>query len=336
MRQLINDSDDLVASALEGLQLAHPTMLKCNANPAYVMRSAGSDGPKVALISGGGSGHEPLHTGFVGSGMLDAAVPGTVFASPTAFQIKAAIQAAHRGRGALLIVKNYTGDVLNFSIAAELAAAEGIATETVLVDDDVATEKVQVDGDEGGPGRRGTAAVIAVEKICGAAAEDGAGLAETAELGRRVAGSARTMALALQACTHPGQDRPAFDLAEDEVEFGVGIHGERGIGIRPYAPVRDMVAELAAPVVDALGLARGSAVIAIVNGLGATHGLELSLAHLELASYLGTRGITIARALVGTYVTALDMRGCSITLVRAPEEFIELWDAPVRTPALTW
>ncbi|WP_020672980.1 dihydroxyacetone kinase subunit DhaK [Amycolatopsis nigrescens] len=330
LRQLINDSEEFVPEALSGLSRAHPGLIRVHQDPAYVIRAVRE--PKVALVSGGGSGHEPLHTGFVGHGMLDAAVPGAVFASPTAFQIKAAIEAADHGRGVLLIVKNYTGDVLNFSIAAELAADAGIDVRTVLVDDDLATDGQ----DEGGPGRRGTAAVVAVEKICGAAAERGASLDELVALGERVASSARTLALAFQSCTHPGEDRPSFELPDGQIEFGVGIHGEHGVGRRPYAPARELVAELAEPIVRALDLTDGDRVIAVVNGLGATHSLELSLAHKELTELLDAQGITVARALVGPYVTALDMRGCSITLLRADDELVELWDAPVRTPALNW
>ncbi|HJP79364.1 MAG TPA: dihydroxyacetone kinase subunit DhaK [Pseudonocardiaceae bacterium] len=332
VRQLINEPAGFVAEALDGLQRAHPDLLVRNEDPAFVVRAGDRTTPKVALVSGGGSGHEPLHTGFVGTGMLDAAVPGAVFASPTALQIHSAITAADRGQGVLLIVKNYTGDVLNFRIAAELAADDGISVATVLVDDDLATDGQ----DDGGPGRRGTAAVVAVEKICGAAAERGAGLAELAELGKRVNASARTMALALAACTQPGRSRPSFDLTDLEIEFGVGIHGEHGIGRRPFAPAHELVSELAQPIIDALDLRRGDAVIAIVNGLGATHALELSVAHRELSRLLDAQGIALARSLVGSYVTALDMRGCSITLLRAEDDLIELWDAPVRTPALTW
>jgi dihydroxyacetone kinase-like protein len=332
VRQLINDPTRFVAEALDGLQRAHPDLLRCHDDPAFVLRAGDRATSKVALVSGGGSGHEPLHTGFVGPGMLDAAVPGAVFASPTALQVHAAIAAADRGQGVLLIVKNYTGDVLNFRIAAELARDDGISVATVLVDDDLATDSQ----DDGGPGRRGTAAVVAVEKICGAAAERGASLAELTELGKRVTDSARTMALALAACTQPGQARPSFDLTDTEIEFGVGIHGEHGVGRRPFAPVHELVAELTRPILDALDLGRGENVIAIVNGLGATHALELSVVHRELARLLDGEGIGLARSLVGSYVTALDMRGCSITLLRAADDLIELWDAPVRTPALAW
>jgi dihydroxyacetone kinase-like protein len=331
-RQLINDPAEFVPEALRGLQREHPDLLRCHHDPAFVVRAGDRSTPKVALVSGGGSGHEPLHTGFVGTGMLDAAVPGAVFASPTAFQIRAAISAADRGRGVLLIVKNYTGDVLNFRIAAELAADDGIEVATVLVDDDLATDGQ----DDGGPGRRGTAAVVAVEKICGAAAEAGATLAELTELGKRVTAGARTLALALSSCTQPGQSRPSFELADTEVEFGVGIHGEHGVGRRPFAPARTLVEELTRPVLAALDVRGGDAVIAIVNGLGATHPLELSVVHHELARLLDTEGVRLARSLVGSYVTSLDMRGCSITLLRADDDLIDLWDAPVRTPALTW
>ncbi|WP_158880312.1 dihydroxyacetone kinase subunit DhaK [Amycolatopsis anabasis] len=332
VRQLVNDPADFVPEALQGLQRAHPGLIRYHEDPAYVVRAGDSSAPKVALVSGGGSGHEPLHTGFVGEGMLDAAVPGAVFASPTAFQIRAAIGAADRGRGVLLIVKNYTGDVLNFRIAAELAADDGIEVRSVLVDDDLATDGQE----EGGPGRRGTAAVVAVEKICGAAAERGASLAELEALGARIARSARTMALALASCTQPGQPRPSFDLPDGEIEFGVGIHGEHGVGRRPFGSARELVGELTRPLLAALGLDRGDSVLAIVNGLGATHALELSVVHRELTAFLDDRGIDVARSLVGSYVTSLDMRGCSVTLLRADDELVDLWDAPVRTPALTW
>jgi dihydroxyacetone kinase-like protein len=329
MSALVNDPDELVAEALAGLGLAHPGLVTCHTEPAFVTRAV-TGGPKVALVSGGGSGHEPLHTGFVGTGMLDAAVPGAVFASPTALQVRAAIRAVDQGRGVLLLVKNYTGDVLNFGIAAELAAADGIEVRIVLVADDLATDTTD------GPGRRGTAAVVAIEKIAGAAAEAGADLDTVARLAERVAASARTLALALRACTAPGRDRPAFELGPDEIEFGVGIHGERGIEVRRIAPAHDLVAQLVEPVVAALGLSAGDEVIALVNGLGSTHGLELAAVHREVVALLDARSVTVRRALVGPYVTALDMHGCSVTLLRTDDELTGLWDAPVRTPALTW
>jgi len=329
-RQLVNAPEDLVGEALEGLALTHPTLLRHDPGWGLVLRRAPASG-KVGLVSGGGSGHEPLHAGFVGTGMLDVAVAGAVFASPTALQIQAGTVAADGGRGVLQIVKNYTGDVLNFQIAAEIAADEGLVVESVLVDDDLATSSEQV-----GPGRRGTAAVVAVEKICGAAAEEGADLASLAALGRRVVGQARTLSLALDACAHPGDATPAFELPDDLVEFGVGIHGERGVDRIPFADGDALVTRLTEPLVTELGLARGDRVIAIVNGLGGTYPLQLSLAARQVHHLLGARGIGVARSLVGSYVTSLDMNGISVTLLRADDELVRLWDAPVRTPALSW
>jgi len=330
-RQFVNDPDRVVPEALEGLVLAHPGLLHLHPDPAYVTRSKPA-GAKVALVSGGGSGHEPLHTGFVGVGMLDAAVPGAVFASPTAQQVAAATTAVDTGRGVVHIVKNYTGDVLNFRIAAEIAADEGIAIEQVLVDDDLATERA--DGE--GPGRRGTAAVVVVEKIMGALAERGAPLAEIAALGRAIGRDARSMGMALAAGAHPGEREPAWQLTDLEVELGVGIHGERGIGRRSFATADELTADLLDRLVGALGLHRGESVFVVVNGLGATHGLELALVHRAVQHQLSGRGVRAARSLVGAYVTSLDMAGLSISLVRADDARVALWDAPVRTPALTW
>ena len=241
-RQFINQPHDLVSEALAGLELSHPRLVRWNREPSYVVRAEPPSRPKVGLISGGGSGHEPLHTGFVGAGMLDAAVPGAIFSSPTVEQVYGATSAVDRGEGVLHIIKNYTGDLLNFGLAADLATADGTEIATVIVDDDLAT-----DTDDGGPGRRGTAAVVAVEKICGAAAERGAGLAEVAALGARVAAGARTMAVALHACTHPGASRPSFDLEPGEVELGIGIHGERGIERSAFAPAAVLADKLAGP-----------------------------------------------------------------------------------------
>jgi phosphoenolpyruvate---glycerone phosphotransferase subunit DhaK len=332
-RQFLNDSTTLVAQALAGFERAHPTLVRWNRDPSYVVRAdadAGSPG-RVGVLSGGGSGHEPLHTGFVGRGMLDAAVPGGIFASPSMMAIRAATDAADHGAGVVHVVKNYTGDVINFGLARDLAIDDGIGVETVLVADDLAT-----DDDAGGPGRRGTAAVIAVEKICGAAAERGESLERVAALGREVAEGSRSMAIALEAPTHPGAAGPSFELAHDEIEFGVGIHGERGVERRPFAPARELAQLLCTPIADALGLAGGERVIMIVNGLGSTHSLELLVMFADAAELLDARGVDVARSLVGSYVTSLDMAGCSITLVRANAELLELWDAPVVTPGLRW
>jgi dihydroxyacetone kinase-like protein len=331
-RQFVNDPQDHVKEALDGLERANPHLIRWHRDPSYVLRATPPATPKVALLSGGGSGHEPLHTGFVGVGMLDAAVPGAIFSSPTAIQVEEATRAVDSGRGVVHIVKNYTGDLMNFSMAAELVIADGVTVERVLVDDDLATETP----DGTGPGRRGTAAVVAVEKVCGAVAEQGADLAAVVDVGERVAAGARTMSVALSACAHPGQSEPSFVLDDAEVEFGVGIHGERGIGRSTFAPAAELVRQLVDPIAGALDLSRGDQVIAIVNGLGATHGLELLVALREAALALEERGVILARSLVGSYVTALDMAGCSITLVRCDDEILSLWDAPVRTVGLTW
>ncbi|HEY3614778.1 MAG TPA: dihydroxyacetone kinase subunit DhaK, partial [Gaiellales bacterium] len=299
-RHFVNDPRHIVAEALAGFERANSGLVRWNREPSFIVRADDDRPDQVGVLSGGGSGHEPLHNGFVGRGMLDAAVPGDIFASPTALQVEAATAAIDRGRGVVHVVKNYTGDVMNFGMAAELAAAD---VETVLVDDDVATES------DDGPGRRGTAAVIAVEKICGAAAASGASLQEVAALGRRVAAGARSLAVALHAPTHPGQTRPSFDLGPGEIELGVGIHGERGVGRRPHAPASELAAALLGPIAEALGLASGERVLLIVNGLGATHGLELSVMFGEAARLLDGRGVEVARSLVGPYVTALDMSG---------------------------
>lgn len=329
-RQIINRPEDVVSEALEGLELCFPDLVEYRSRFGLVCRREPAR-DKVGIVSGGGSGHEPLHAGFVGAGMLDVAVAGAVFASPTALQVQEGTLAADSGRGVLQIVKNYTGDVLNFTIAGELAGDSSVETEMVLVDDDLAT-----DTDEDGPGRRGTAAVVAVEKITGALAEQGAALSEVADIGRRVAGMSRTMSLALAAGTHPGQHEPAFDLAHHEVELGVGIHGERGTGRIPFVAADELTEQLLTPLLGDLSLGCGSSVLAIVNGLGSAYPMELSVAARAMHRQLASHGITVARTLVGSYVTSLDMHGFSITLIPADPDLLPLWDAPVRTPALTW
>ena len=331
-RQFVNDPQDHVREGLDGFERANAQLIRWNREPSFVVRATPAATGKVGLLSGGGSGHEPLHTGFVGVGMLDAAVPGAIFSSPTAAQVEAATRAVDTGAGVLHIVKNYTGDKLNFSIAAELVATDGIDVQTVIVADDLATDSDDPDS----LGRRGTAAVVTVEKVCGAAAEQGASLSELRALGERVAEGSRSMAVALAAPAHPGNSQPSFELLDGEVELGVGIHGERGISRASFAGADELAASLTVPVADALGLVDGDQVIAIVNGLGATHPIELSVVFGAAARLLEGRGVTVARALVGPYVTALDMAGCSVTLTRADAEILALWDAPVRTPGLTW
>lgn len=330
-RSIVNDPDQLVPEALEGFVLSHPGRLALHAEHRFVRRAEPARG-KVGLVSGGGSGHEPLHAGFVGKGMLDVAVAGAVFASPTALQVLEATKAADSGHGVVQIVKNYTGDVLNFRIAGEISGDSEVETEIVLVDDDLATDTA----DGGGPGRRGTAATVIVEKVCGAAAEEGQDLAAVAEVGRRAAASARTMSLALTAGTHPGDEEPQFALGDDEVELGVGIHGERAARRVPFTSADGLTDLLLDPLLEELGLERGTEVLAIVGGLGGTYALELNLVARRLHHRLGDAGLAVGRSLVGSYVTSLDMHGVSLTLMPLDEELRRLWDAPVQTPALTW
>jgi dihydroxyacetone kinase-like protein len=283
------------------------------------------------LISGGGAGHEPLHGGFVGPGMLDAACPGEVFTSPTPHQMLEATKAVDGGVGVLHIVKNYTGDVMNFEMAADLARDEGIEVEQVMIDDDVAVKDSLYTA-----GRRGVGTTVLAEKLCGAAAEQGRSLAEVAGLCRRVNESGRSMGVALTSCTTPSAGRPTFDLGDAEMEVGVGIHGEPGRERRPLAPASEIVDLLAAAVVDDLPFNRGDRVLAFVNGMGGTPLMELYIVFGALQRYLDGRGIAISRSLVGSYMTALDMAGCSITLLRLDDRLTALWDAPVDTPALRW
>ncbi|AUG80024.1 dihydroxyacetone kinase subunit DhaK [Kitasatospora sp. MMS16-BH015] len=330
MKKLINSPETVLADALAGFAAAHPE-LTVDAEQRVISRPARPGVTKVAVVSGGGSGHEPLHGGFVGPGMLDAACPGEVFTSPVPDQVLAAAQAVHSGAGVLLVVKNYTGDVLNFRLAAELAEEEGIETRTVLVDDDVAVEDSTYTA-----GRRGTGATVVVEKAVGALAERGAKLAEVAALGERVNAASRSFAIALTAATVPAAGRPGFDLPEDEIEVGVGIHGEPGRRRERLRPARELAAEVVETVLADHHLTAGDQVIALVNGLGGTPLLELYLVYGEVAARLAERGITIARNLVGNYVTSLDMAGFSLTLTKADPELLDLWDAPVATPALRW
>ncbi|MFD7627906.1 dihydroxyacetone kinase subunit DhaK [Streptomyces sp. NPDC059851] len=330
MRMLINSPETVVADALRGMAAAHPE-LDVDVERRIVLRRDAREGGRVGLVSGGGSGHEPLHGGFVGHGMLSAACPGEVFTSPVPDQMLRAAAAVDAGQGVLFVVKNYTGDVLNFEMAAELAEEEGLRIERVLVNDDVAVA--------GSPAeRRGTGATLFVEKIAGAAAEEGAPLERVAAIARRVAGSSRSFGVALSACTTPAKGSPTFDLPEGELELGIGIHGEPGRERRPMVPARE-IARLAVDAVLAEPAEAGPAdgpVLALVNGMGATPLLELYGFHAEVAAVLAERGVPVARALVGNYVTSLDMAGCSVTLCRADEELLRLWDAPVQTAALRW
>ncbi|MDQ3781398.1 MAG: dihydroxyacetone kinase subunit DhaK [Actinomycetota bacterium] len=330
MKKLINNVDDVVRDALEGVAVAHPDV-RVNLDPYYVARADAPVGGKVAIVSGGGSGHEPMHGGFVGMGMLDAACPGEVFTSPTPDQMLEATKAVSGGAGVLHIVKNYTGDVLNFEMAADLGGEEGIEVEAVVIDDDVAVKDSLYTA-----GRRGVGATVLAEKICGAAAEEGRSLAEVAALCRKVNEQARSMGMALTSCIVPAAGQPTFDLGDDEMEIGIGIHGEPGRERRAMATSAEVVDMLAGPVVDDLALADGDNVLAFVNSMGGTPLIELYIVYRDLHRYLADRGVTISRNLIGPYITSLEMQGCSITLLKLDDELTRLWDAPVNTPGLRW
>jgi dihydroxyacetone kinase-like protein len=328
MKMLINSPETVVADALAGLAAAHPG-LRVDAERRIVHRAEPARAGKAALVSGGGSGHEPLHAGFVGFGMLDAACPGEVFTSPVPDQLLAAAQAVDRGGGVLFLVKNYTGDVLNFQLAAELLEDEGITARTVLINDDVAVQDSLYTA-----GRRGTGATLFAEKTAGAAAERGAGLDETAAVAERTNAACRSFGIALGPCTLPGSARPGFELGEDEIELGVGIHGEPGRRRAPYAPASEL-AEIAVDAVCADLDFSGDAMV-LLNGMGASPLLELYVVYADVRRALERRGVRIVRNLVGNYVTSLDMPGFSVTVCRAEPDLVDLWDAPVQTPALRW
>jgi phosphoenolpyruvate---glycerone phosphotransferase subunit DhaK len=331
MKKLINATDDVVREALEGVEAAHGDRFKVSYEPAYVVRSDAPVKGKVGVISGGGSGHEPMHGGLVGRGMLDAACPGEVFTSPTPDQMLEATKAVDGGAGVLHIVKNYTGDILNFEMAADLAKGEGIEVTSVVTNDDVAVQDSLYTA-----GRRGVGVTVLLEKIVGAAAEEGKSLAEVTELAQRVNSEGRSMGMALTSCIVPAAGEPTFQLGEDEMEIGIGIHGEPGRERMPLEPADKITERLATAVVDDLPYREGDQVLAFVNGLGGTPVLELYIVYGALKKFLDGRGITIARNLVGPYMTSLEMAGMSITLLRLDDELTRLWDAPVDTPALRW
>lgn len=332
MKKLINDPADVVAESLRGFEAAHRDRIRVDHDLATVFRARPPLLGTVGLVSGGGSGHEPLHAGYVGAGMLAAACCGQVFTSPVPDQIMATTTAVDAGAGVLHLVKNYTGDVMNFEMAAEMAGAEGdVRIATVVLDDDVAVQDSTWTA-----GRRGTGATVFAEKLAGAAAEQGRPLEEVAAIARRVNENARSMGMALTPCVVPASGRPNFTLAEDEMEMGVGIHGEPGRATVPYAPAAEIAEQLVAPVLADLPFSRGESVMVLLNGMGATPLMELYLMYGEVARILEGHGLTIVRSLVGDHITSLDMAGCSVTLLRADDELVRLWDAPVDTPALRW
>ncbi|NJP44633.1 dihydroxyacetone kinase subunit DhaK [Actinacidiphila epipremni] len=329
MKKLINSPETVVADSLRGLAIAHRE-LSVDVGKRVVVRGDAPVPGKVGILSGGGSGHEPLHVGYVGRGMLDAACPGEIFTSPSPQQILEATRRVDGGRGVLHIVKNYTGDVMNFEMAGDLARARGIEVRAVTVGDDVANDGLTT------AGRRGVGATVLVEKICGAAAERRWPLARVADLGNRVIANARSMGIALTSCTVPSARRPTFTLGEDEMEVGIGMHGETGRFRHKLVPAREVAAILLDRVLADMPLEPGEQVLAFVNGMGATPLMELYIVLDEVARLLDARGLTLQRTLTGTYMAALDMAGCSLTVLRLDEEMTSLWDAPVATPALTW
>lgn len=327
MKKFLNSVDTVLQESLAGFAAAHADLLKLDPSGKFVQRNTLKQG-KVALISGGGSGHEPLHGGFVGHGMLDAACPGQVFTSPTPDQMMEAAAAVDTGAGCLFIVKNYEGDVMNFDMGAEMASGEVLQ---VVTNDDIAVEDSTYT-----TGRRGVAGTLVVEKVLGAAAEQGMDLHSLKALGDKVNANARSFGVALTSCTVPAAGKPTFDIGADEMEFGVGIHGEPGRRRDKLKPADEIAEEICAAIIDDLGNAAKQPALLFVNGFGGTPSMELYLMYNAARTILEKHGITIARSLVGSYVTSLDMAGCSISLVGMDENTMSYWDAPVHTPSLRW
>ncbi len=355
MKKLINAVDDVVKEQLEGMAAAHPDLLKVNFEPYYVYRADAPVKDKVALISGGGSGHEPMHGGFVGMGMLDAACPGEVFTSPTPDQMYEAAKAVDGGAGVLFLAKNYTGDVLNFEMAAELAFADGIKVQSILIDDDAAVQDSLYTA-----GRRGVGTTVLAEKIVGGAAEAGYDLKQCADLARKVNQNGRSLGMAITSCIVPAAGKPTFDLGDDEYEFGIGIHGEPGRKRFKMQTVDEITEMMANAIIEDKAYTRtvrewdnekgewydleltdtpfqkGDQVLAFVNSMGGTPVSELYAVYRKLAQVCEAKGIKIARNLIGPYITSLEMQGMSITLLKVDDEILKFWDAPVKTPGLRW
>lgn len=331
MKKLINKPEDVVKEELEGIAVAHPDLVKVHFDPNFIVRADAPIQGKVGIVSGGGSGHEPMHGGFVGLGMLDAACPGAVFTSPTPDQMLEATKAVNGGAGVLHIVKNYTGDIMNFEMAADLARAEGIEIESVVIDDDVAVQDSLYTA-----GRRGVGTTVLAEKICGAAAEQRRSLKEVADLCRKVNGWGRSMGMALTSCTVPHVGKPTFDLPEDEMEIGIGIHGEPGRTRMKIKPADEIVEMLMEPIISDLPYKAGDEVLLFVNSMGGTPLIELYVIYRKAYEIATKHGLKVVRNLIGPYITSLEMAGTSITLLKMDEDLIKLWDAPVNTPGLRW
>ncbi|NEP40652.1 MAG: dihydroxyacetone kinase subunit DhaK [Okeania sp. SIO2G4] len=355
MKKLINNPNDLVRESLQGMAIAHPDLIKVNFDPHFIYRADALIKNKVAIISGGGSGHEPMHGGFVGMGMLDAACPGEIFTSPTPDQMLEAAKVVNSGAGVLNIVKNYSGDVMNFEMAAELGFSENIRVLNILIDDDVAVKDSLFT-----QGRRGVGTTVLAEKICGAAAEAGYSLKQIADLCRKVNLNGRSMGMALTSCTTPAKGSPTFELGNNEIEFGIGIHGEPGRERMSMKSADEIVEMLAISIIEDVGYSRiirewdedkgewqevesrdqpfesGDRILAFVNSMGGTPISELYIIYRKLVEICEQKGLHIVRNFIGPYITSLEMQGCSITLLKLDDEFIKFWDAPVKTPALRW
>lgn len=329
VKKLINSADTVLADALHGIAAAHPE-LEVDHAARVIFRAEPKPEGHVAVISGGGSGHEPLHGGYVGFGMLDAACAGEIFTSPTPDQVQVATVKVNRGAGVLHIVKNYTGDVLNFDMAAELAAAEGIDVRTVVVADDVAVQDSLYTA-----GRRGVGLTVLLEKIVGAAAEEGQDLDAVQAIAEKVTANGRSMGMALTSGTVPAAGKPTFDLPDDQMEIGIGIHGEPGRHREPIAPASEIAQQLVEPILADRDYA-GANTIVMVNGMGGTPLIELYVMYAEVERLLTAAGVTVVRNLVGNYITSLDMAGCSVTVLQVDDDLLRLWDAPVQTPGLRW
>ncbi len=331
MKKLINGVEDVVADQLKGIEIAHPDLVKVDHENSVIYRADAPVQGKVGLISGGGSGHEPLHGGFVGKGMLDAACAGAVFTSPTPNQMAEAAKLVDGGAGVLFIVKNYTGDVLNFDMAAEMANMEtGVRVESVVIDDDVAVQDSTWTA-----GRRGVGLTVMVEKIVGAAAEAGKNLDELVALANKINGQGRSYGMALDACTTPAAGVKSFELADDEIELGVGIHGEPGRSTAKMMSAKEIAAHMVDAILADMDFTDAPAIV-MLNGMGATPLIELYIMYYEVATLLEAKGVKVARNLVGDYITSLDMAGCSVTVLKADDELLGYWDAPVNTAGLRW
>jgi phosphoenolpyruvate---glycerone phosphotransferase subunit DhaK len=331
MKKLINDPEEVVLEEFKGIELAHPDLVKVHYDPDYIVRADAPVKGKVGLVSGGGSGHEPMHGGFVGMGMLDAACPGAVFTSPTPDQMLEATKAVNGGAGVLHIVKNYTGDVMNFEMAADLARGEGIDVEAVVVDDDVAVKDSLYTA-----GRRGVGMTVLMEKLVGAAAEEGRSLKDCADLARKINSQGRSMGMALTSCTVPHAGKPTFELPEDEMEIGIGIHGEPGRERMKIKPADEVTEMLMNPIIEDLPFKKGDDVLLFVNSMGGTPLIELYILYRKAYEMLESKGIKVVRNLIGPYITSLEMAGCSFTLLKMDHDLVKLWDAPVKTPGMRW